>query len=201
MIGDKNCKFAKGFTLMEVLVALTILSIVITAATNFFYFSVRTQNKTENLQKISTTTRLIMERIVREAQENEIDYNAYEEGQINLPTDILILKDLEDKPIIFQASDSDCPDEISAPCLKISNDGFNWASLTPKGVRLKDLKFYITPNKNPFKFNLEPDILDYESNGQPYILIVLSLENTALIPADYTSLTLQTGVSSRIYKR
>jgi prepilin-type N-terminal cleavage/methylation domain-containing protein len=201
---EDSPKMVQGFTLIEILVALTIFSWVVTIATDIFLNSYRTQRKTEKLQEVSRVGGVIMEQIVKEIRENKIDYSYYvehpEEGN-RLAKTTLALKDWEGKPILFKKSledDLECP-QGSSPCLKISNDGQHWSSLTPQGVRLKDLRFYLFPLKNPFQFNL--DLLNYEAQEQPYVLILLSLEAVNTSAKERTSLTLQTSVSSMVYQR
>ena len=178
MIGGK-----KGFTLIEVLVALAIFSVVVTISTDLFMTYQRLQRKTEAMQELNGAARNIMERIVREARENEINYGGEE---LAWPATTLSLKDFEDKPIIFQQVEKD---------LQISVDNQS-ASLLPKGVQLKDLKFYIMPRKNPFQF----DTTDYLSHAQPFVFISMTLEKTGAQLTENT-VTLQTAVSNRIYKR
>lgn len=206
MIGDKKHRTKQGFTIVEVLVALAIFSVVITIATGFFYSAYRIQHKTEALQNLSTTARFIMERLVREIKENVVDYTydkyVLNDSELSLPQTVLALKDFENQPIIFKKFDSGevdgCP---NGACLKMSIDDSEWSSLMPDNIRLMDdgVKFYITPQKDPFRFDSKK--LGYESNQQPYVLIVLSLENVNVRPSEKASITLQTGVSSRVYKR
>lgn len=198
-----------GFTLVEVMVALTIFSVVVTMASSIFLSSQRVERKTESMQSLSGAGRLIMEKMVKTIRENEIDYDyagytkdSEDSELLRLPQSAIALRNFEENLIIFQENDKDrCLDEKSVPpCLEMSNDdGQSWSSLTSKEVRLKDLQFFITPKKNPFQFHPETD--SYEANSQPFVLIVLTLEKTKTRPGEQSTLTLQTGVSSGVYKR
>lgn len=192
-------KSGVGFTLVEVLVSLAVFSVITTIATDLSLSFYRTQRKTENMEELSFSARSVMERLVQEIRESEIDYQSYGEGTIGLSEDTLYLNDSEGQPIIFKKFNQDCPEE-NAACLKISNDGTNWSSLTPKGINLKDWRFYVTPSQNPFTFN--QDTKTYQAQDQPYVTILLSLERTkAGFLGNKDKVSVQTSVSSRIYKR
>lgn len=202
MIGAKN---KKGFTLIEVLISLAIFSMVIAATLNFFYFFQKIQKRTENWQKISRESRLILDQIIQNIRENEIDYTYYNDKNFDLfqRQNILALRDFEGKPIIFQKSeekeDLRCPQDKS-PCLLFSRDGKKFQSLTSGDVVVRDFAIIIRPTENPFEFSEEK--VDYLANNQPFVLVLLSLDNG--LPEnspDYAKITLQTSVSSRVYKR
>ena len=84
-------------------------------------------------------------------------------------------------------------------CAAMSLDGIFWSSLTPRGVRVLALNFYITPRLDPFLF--ESGSAAYASNAQPYVTIVLDMEGTSVLTLGQSRITLQTGVESRVYKR
>lgn len=187
-----------GFTLVEVLVSLAVFSVITTIATDLSLSFYRTQGKTENMEELSFAARSIMERLVQEIRESEINYQAYGKSTVGLE-DTLYLNDSENQRIIFKKFDQNCPEE-GAACLKISNDGTAWSSLTPKGVNLKDLRFYVMPLQSPFVFNQET--LTYQAQEQPYVTILLSLERTKPgFLGHKEKVSVQTSVSSRIYKR
>ncbi|MDP3244921.1 MAG: type II secretion system protein [bacterium] len=201
MIGNNKKQGWAGFTLVEVLVSLAVFSVIATIATDLSLSFYRTQRKTENMEELSFAARSIMERLVQEIRESEIDYQAYGEGTVGLSENTLYLSDSENQPIIFRKFNINegCPEQ-DASCLKISNNGTNWSSLTPKGVNLNDLRFYIMPLQNPFVFNQET--LTYQAQEQPYVTILLSLERTKPgFLGHKEKVSVQTSVSSRIYKR
>lgn len=188
-----------GFTLVEVLVSLAVFSVIATIATSMTLSFYRTQRKTESMEELSFAARSLMERLAQEIREGEINYQAYTGGEVVLPEDTLYLTDVDSQPIIFQKFEEDCPQD-AATCLKISNDGTNWSSLTPRGIKVDDLRFYITPQKNPFAF--DEDLLTYQAQDQPSVTILLALEkNKPGLLGQKEKVSLQTSVSSRIYRR
>ncbi len=205
-----SCFFSvSGFTLMEMVVVLAIFSVTLTMAVNIFMKASSAQSKTIVVQKVASDARYAIERIAEEFKMGIIDYEYYEYYGITLggePQDILAIRDVNEEQIIFKKSeegvdDGYCPDEESKPCLLIGvveEEVPNWASITSKGTKVKDLKFFIAPPEDPFKPNADGG---YENNIQPRVTIVLEAESTGTRPEDKFTITLQTTASSRVYKR
>lgn len=186
--------------MVEVLVALSIFSIVITIASDFFISFQRTQRTTEALQSVSSSARQVMERIVAEVSEHRVDYASYPDAAIPLPGQSLILKDDEGSRIFFRQEDSEvCPDEKSHPCAALSLDGQVWSALTPRGVRVRALNFYVSPSRDPFFFDALSNA--YAADAQPIVTVVLDMEGDGVLGASQSRVTLQTAVESRVYKR
>ena len=201
MIGDKTTPLHnRGFTLVEVLVALSIFSIVITIASDFFISFQRTQRATEALQGVSSSARQVMERIVAEVAEHQVDYASYPSATAPLPAQSLVLKDDEGNRIFFRQEDSEiCPDAAGSPCAAMSLNGEEWSALTPRGVRVRALNFYISPSRDPFFFDTATNA--YAADAQPIVTVVLDMEGDGIPGASQSRVTLQTAVESRVYKR
>jgi len=142
----------KGFTLIEMLVALAIFSTALVVISNIFVLAGRAQNKAAEIEKVHSGARLAMETMVREIRAGKINYNKYL-NNINLAgEDELALLDAEGRSIIFYGGD--CINDSSRKCLKISiNDGQEApkvADITSNDSKLIDLKFYIRPLSDPF---------------------------------------------------
>src|SRR3989339_895597 len=166
----------KGFTLMEMLVALAIFSTVVTITTDIFFSYQRTQRKTEELQKVVSTARFVSEAIVREVKEGTIDYgytNYVRSGDaLSNPQTVLALKDAEGRQVIFsQSGQNGCP-EGSDPCIILTRDSGS-ESITPRGVRVNSLQFYISPAQDPYSFDIGRGA--FMSNAQPRVTVFMSL--------------------------
>lgn len=187
---------------MEMLVVLGIFSTVVTAASDIFILSTRSQRKVYALERAQADARFTMETMAREIRTGSIDYDHYgaaleEPG----PADELALVDSAGKKIRFHksADAADCADEASTPCLLVTLDDGATAAITPKGVKLFDAAFYLMPRKDPVKFNTDTGL--FESDVQPHITIVLIMESVVQDARDRSVVYLQSTVENRGYKR
>ncbi|TSC56732.1 MAG: hypothetical protein G01um101418_608 [Parcubacteria group bacterium Gr01-1014_18] len=193
-----------GFTLIEILMAVSLFVSVMTIGTTVFLSSSRAQQRVALGGKIQSDARFVLGSLSEYIRSGTIDYSFAEYGAaIPVPVETLAILDRQDNPIIFSsknelAEPGICPDAESSPCLALSLDGgATWNSITSSGVRLESLKFYIRPSQNPY----ESFGGSFLSNIQPSVTIVLSLESSHPNP-DFRNLTfLQTTVTSRLYKR
>jgi prepilin-type N-terminal cleavage/methylation domain-containing protein len=194
-----------GFTLMEMLVVLTIFSMVVVAATDIFILSSRSQRKVFGLERVQADARFTMESIVREVRTGMVDREWYASrgAPPGGPDDTLALIDATGTSIVFKESDASdeeyCPDVTSRPCLLVSLDGSVPASITPVGVRVRSLGFYIMPAEDPFAFDV--DLGAYPSDVQPFVTIALSLETVEPRVTDRTLVRFQTTATQRAYSR
>lgn len=219
MIGNKKLKIQNtecrmhcvhdGFTLVEVLVALSLFAVVVTIATDLFLSFQRTSRKTQNLEMVVTNARLVTERIVRELREGSFAYATFMQNNPNADlaqaqTELYIRSNAAVESHIYRADDSGgvenvCPDTQSKPCMTLAV-GSATESLTGAGVRVRDARFFIAPTKDPFEFVGATGT--FLANAQPRVTMYLSFENTK-DPADpnYARYDVQTTISSRIYRR
>lgn len=198
---------ARGFTLMELLVALSIFSTVVAAATDIFLMANRSQRKILALERAQADARFTMETIAREFRNDQVDYAYYadrpqpESG----PLDRLALIDGGGNSIRFGVSEDGqaCADAASSPCLVVAvNEGSPTAvsaPFTPKGVVVRNAKFYLAPTVDPVNFNPVSGMFD--SDIQPRVTIVLVLESVSAHIQEQTLTYFQTTVTNRNYRR
>lgn len=192
----------KGFSLMELLVVLGIFSTVVASATDIFLMAARSQRKVFSLERTQADARFTMEAMAREVRTGSINYAYYEDG---LPAsgsvDELALVDSSGKGIRFHKSTevADCADAASSPCLMVTIEGGGTAPITPKGVKVYNVAFYISPNSDPGYFDMAT--ASYPVNTQPRVTIVLVMESAAQDPRERSIVQLQTTVANRGYKR
>jgi len=194
MIGNR-----KGFTLIETLVALALFTVVVTVATDVFFMFQKTSRKTENLEKVVSSSKFIIERMAREIRTGTIDYTKYG-NQLNYLSSqgTLYLKNSSDQSVAFYVED----DSVacgSSPCFMLEVDGVG-ENLTGAGLKVKNARFSISPEADPFELDRETG--EYLSNKQPMATILLTIENDKQTNnSDYVSYEIQTTISSRVYRR
>ncbi len=195
-----------GFTLVEVLVALSLFAVVVTIATDLFLSFQRTSRKTQNLELVVTNARLVTERIASQLREGTIEYDLYGPG-VNLSqaqTGLYTRSNTGTESYIYLADDSDvggnvCPDLQSHPCMAL-RVGNATESLTGTGVRVRVVEFRIVPDQDPFEFVSGTGA--FRANIQPRVTMYLSFENTKNpLDPNYARYDVQTTISSRIYRR
>lgn len=196
---------AAGFTLLEMLIVLGIFSTVVVIASDIFLMSSRVQRKVFGLERAQADARFLLEAMTREVRTGEIDYAYYSDrgAAIDRPDRELALVDPTGTKIRFFASDAategNCPDEASRPCLLVAIGADAPQPMTPKGLIVRELGFYVAPAVDPFVF--DPAGGGYAADDQPRVTIVMSLEATEVRSEERTAVSAQTTVSSRKYKR
>ncbi len=196
---------SRGFTLMELLVVLTIFSMVVTTATDIFLLTNRSQRKIFGLERTQADARYTLEAIAREVRTGSIDY-AYYAGRaapLGVPDAELALIDSTNAPIKFKVSDASnetlCADANSRPCLLVTVGAASPAAITPKNVAVRTAKFYVSPTSDPMTYDTTSGT--YASNVQPHVTIVLVLESRGDRAGEQSVVYLQTTVTNRGYKR
>jgi len=193
----------KGFTLIEMLVVLAIFSTFVILAADLFLTINRVQRETRTSERILSESRYILETIARDVRSGRIDYKAYgnpvdpADAIVN-PADELFYISRINERIRIKKDTTFCPSSLSSPCVLISrDDGATWASMTPLGVKVNDLKFVIQPEQDPFYF----DGVTWLSDEQPMLTIIITLAATSEISKKEFEIHNQTSVSVRRYGR
>lgn len=208
----------KGFTLVEMLVAVSIFSIVVTASTDIFIRSQRAQRQAAALEKVQDTTRFLLTRIAQELRTGHIDYAYYATSltadshtiisDTAITSETLAIKNTDGKTVLFTVRKKDhtdfggvCgSDEKTAPCLVIAiPDTDQHERATPEGYTIQKLAFYITPPVDSLV--IDSALNDYPSDIQPRVTIMLSARGNLPGISKPIDLSVQTTVSSREYVR
>ncbi|MFH1192050.1 MAG: type II secretion system protein [bacterium] len=211
-----------GFTLMELVVVLGVFSISIFIITEIFMFTNRSQKKVLAYQKVQSDASYALETMARAVRLGKIDYAHY--TTVNNPEEELYVFDSDGRQAVFEkATGADCANAASSPCIAAGIDqdadgtADQFAAITPKGIKVSDLKFYIVPVSDPFYVKACSAHADCASgiglcdvatqlcevaDIQPMVTIVLStIEAEPSSQETPVSVTLQTTVSSREYYR
>lgn len=193
-------KQPKGFTLVEMLVAISIFSIVIVVVADLFARSNQVRMRASINQEVQGNAQLIMGQLTDRFRSGTVDYDAYGGQIVNIQEDTFYFIDEQGvNTVVTTSSDlSFCPDAKSIPCIVISEDGgANFQSLTPSGVRVPKLDFYIDPPQSPTESNGKGFVYDI----QPRVTIVVGLQSTIAREDLAKIFYFQTSVSSRVLLR
>ena len=198
-------QMSKGYTLMELVVAIGIFIIVATAITGVFIAIARVQRKTTAMQAVQQDARWAMETMARYARIEKIRYcKESNDEYCHSPLPISELKQAGfDGGEILYLENTYFKKEFGK--LQISKDGgTTWTDITPDKVEVLDLKFYLAPASisNP---DSSPDYLSpYDSEGpdqQSQVTILMKTRSLGGREAEKAEITLQTSVSTRAYVR
>lgn len=224
-------KNKKAFTLIEALITLALFSVVVLIATNIYMSVISIQTRVVSLQKIQEDVRFLMESMTQSVRLGYIDYIFYNANSRNLypgASNIyeLAVIDQTGNRIFYRRSGSLTLDDGSGEKLQFctgTNCGLltgDWQDITPKGVKVTDLKFIITPSADPFtsptppppscigscsgqylSYKCDSNICKYYSDShkfQPKVKIILKTESPGERMAEKASIHLQTTISTRI---
>jgi len=181
----------KGFTLVELLVSMAIFVTSVVAISTLFSYSNRTQMSTKVISEVQSDARFAIEVISQHIRRSSIYYNSAQYGgEISSnPVEVLVLEDLSGDFVWFRKGVCG-----GVGCVEMSEDGLSWSSLTPPGVSVNLLKFYISPSTDPFSDNPS-------SNQQPKVTVVMSTSANNAQGGSVAPFYIQTTVSSRQYLR
>ncbi len=193
----------RGFTLMELLVALGIFSMVVTAASDIFLMTSRAQRKIFAMERAQADARLALEAMIREVRSDRIDYASYA-GGVPVPSDILYLRDSRGESIDFRISRTEaendlCADAASRPCALVKVGSGDIAAITPRGVRVLQLKFLISPTVDPMAIDAATGT--YLSDLQPRVTVIMDMEALGERAGESSLVYTQTTATSRQYRR
>lgn len=205
----------KGFTLIEILIALTIFSFMVLAISGIYIAFTKSQARTKTSQQLLNDSQYVLEIMAREIRSSEIlDYNPSGVGGRCTEllgshyADCILLLRPNGSVVAFAAEDgsvsgyreliyvvldcnldySSCTWDTDYASTVLISPNLNDIELSPGG-----LSFNISPSTNPYD--------DIDSNQQPIVTIKLNTEYASTKRIEQIDYHLQTSVSSRIYKR
>lgn len=205
-------KFASGFTLMEIVVAMLIFSLASVLIAAIFVNLQKAQQRIRDAQVAATDARYMLDVLAREIHADAIDYASLC-GSVNcvLPspvtsTNTLYLKTSQGKSLRFQLEPNCTSGNTQVGCVAIVRDNvLPSIPISSPNIAIDSLQFYVTPYSDPFGSSVSPCAGPTSSNCtpdvQPQVTIVMSTTSLAPHPEDRISLYLQTTVTSRTYER
>lgn len=210
----------RGFTLVEMLIAVSIFSVIAVVSMDIFIRAQRAQRAASALEKVQDVTRFIVTRMAQEFQTGHIDYGYYNTAlgitisDAPITSETLALKNSDDTTLLFRKEENGiCGNtDATSPCMTMvfdprtaaSPSGINQSErITPDGYTIQKLAFYITPGKDSLTVDMagEPPLNDYPSDLQPRITIMMTVRGTVAGLREPITFPIQTTLSSREYVR
>ena len=183
------CDMRRGFTLIEIVVAIGIFSIASVIISSVYLNANNLHQHTAVFQRLQNDGRYMVEKITREIRAREIKYPNPVESQPQDHLDFLKDEVGEEVSIKLSADGKNLKYSIN------SVNGVSSANLNADDVEIVDVKFYVIPNRE----NIWGD--DPMTNEQPRVTLFLKLKNKAVNPKFQKEITIQTTISSKVYKR
>lgn len=204
--------FKKGFTLLELTIAITVFVIFITVIFSSALYIMKAQREANEERKVYEESQFLLEFFAQNIRNGTPDYECYQDpsdlcnGQ-NLVTNkglsdgvLALLLANGGERIIFKKLDDGSLGflrQISTPSGFQNVIGFtDFKVLNQDTVFVESLQFLITPVKDPF-IALEDNQYQY----QPRVTIFMDLKGKSRIRPQGIRLKVQTTFSSRIYNR
>jgi len=221
-------KKQSGFTLIEMIIAVAIFSLVLIAATNIYLIINNSQRKVVTLQKIQEDVRFLFDAISQDIRLGSINYEFYQDEEIPLHPDradrldntVLAMIDQDREQVYYRLNDTgdkiqycsgqDC--DLAVPA--------DWDDITPDQVEILNLSFLVYPSADPFIDEPEVDCTNdnqcdpsgyvcgtantcvYFTDGQnfqPKVLFSIKSRGIGSDLAEDSELLMQSIISTRIF--
>ena len=188
----------RGFTLMEMLVVLGIFATISVAVTDIFLLSTKAQRRVGDAERTQGDARSALEYLVRTVRTGTIAYDLLPNP---LPTPLTSIAVRNNGGMLLQFSLSSDPlacGSSAIPCLLVTEGEAVsvTAPLTSNNVAVNDLRFFLSPQTDPFSFDASAG--SYASDAQPILTVSMTVS-----PPGKTAqqIVLQTSVTPRQYAR
>lgn len=183
MIKNKSLE-QHGFTLMEVLVSISIFVLIALSSLSIYSAILKASQKTTVLVRVQREAQFIMAVLAKKIRTSRVDYsynyNADGDPGINNEEDELALTDLLNDNYVFKQLGNSLAVSVNGGVDKI---------IPATNIQITDLQFYINPIENPFTS------LDEPPSSQPYVTVVMTVSSTQTGQND--SLVVQQTVPQR----
>lgn len=194
-----------GFTLVEILIAIGIFAMLSSIFTVIYVTISKDQQRSKASQLLLNNSLYVLELMARDIKNNELDYNFLTVGagcnRIANPQNCVVFKRVDNSLGSFTQSGEVGKEALfysiiqcdSYPDLCNFTGSIDLLSPTLNMVRLDYLRFLVEPLADPY--------LDQTATSSPKVTIIMQTSYTGTKLSEQISYTLQTTVSSRIYKR
>lgn len=178
-----------GFTLMEMMIVITLFALTATIMAQTFVTFNALQRKTANRATLVQEMRNAMERLTRAVRNHPLDFSA-----VDAKASTLRLIQQDGSPLVFAIT----PLGDNVPTFAESfDDGVTWHALTGSRIRIDQFDVYVRPTQSPFELVVDT----YPSDVQPYVTVHLKMTYLAENPKDQSTVEAQTTIASREYQR
>lgn len=146
MLGKSKRQPPRGFTLMEIMIAVSLFVILIIVLINIYLLALKAQRQTAARQQALSNVRNVMETLARQVRTSEIDYAYAYAGDIDPGISgsekELALVDPDGSHIAYYVLDNQ---------LVADTNGVKYALTSAEDITIVNLNFYIAPSTDPFK--------------------------------------------------
>jgi type II secretory pathway pseudopilin PulG len=159
----------EGFSVMELIVATGIFSLLVLASFGIFSSVLRGQQRILAQTRLQREAQLVLETITRKIRTSRVDYAEYETifgvgNPIINPVQELILIDQTDSQVRFTYNTTD-------ETLDLQVDSGQVNSMSADDVSITSFDFFIEPTQDPFISGLVP-------STQPRVIIVMTIQSS-----------------------
>jgi len=168
-----------GFTLVEMLVTVGVFAITVAVSSVVFLNVNNLQQQTANIASLQNEGRYILEKIAKEIRSRELNYDATSSDGSGLASTLVFQPD-ESRDVVSIIFDS------GSQTIKLDKNGLE-GPINSDQVLVESAKFLVTPTQSL-------------PEQQPRVTILLVLKNKSVQAVYQKTLTLQTTISSRVYK-
>lgn len=196
-------KNKQGLTIIELLVAIFIFSILLTIIMGIYVAFSNSQNRTQIAQRLLNDAQYALESMAREVRSDKVYYDYVDcDTEINITniTDCVILQKADGTIVAFgvEPDGGGIPEVISY----FVKNGSTWSNggsvfdISQNDAAIDSINFIISPTA-PGTDPLTSD----SANQNPLVTIELQISTNASQSFEQVSYNLQTSVSPRVYTR
>jgi len=181
----------KGFTLIELMVSLSILVVVILSAMGIYLRVIGTREQSLGDLNIQEEGQYIIGLIIKNIRAGQIDYSSYL-GGLGIPENELMLLDFSDDEIRYKSDLDSSGNCVKDRCILQrckGNPCGDYEDITMTDISIERLDFYVYPISDPFTAGSE-------SYNHPCTTVVLKLKSLAQ-SSTTAEIVLQQTVSQR----
>jgi prepilin-type N-terminal cleavage/methylation domain-containing protein len=200
MIGNTNTS-PSGFTLVEVLIATAVISVVMVLASNLLLLFFQSQSESRDTLYLEAELRQILFRMVEASREGYVDYDFYSTTPDAEP-EFLAIRTLAGVQTVFWFYDNgsetnvyictDVPlDDACSNSVDPELDS-SWSQMNPENTRVAYGAFRISPDDPPYLSG------GTVSDEAPFVVVRMQLLSE---DSEVTSPIVQTSFTPRIYDR
>ena len=181
-----------GFTLMELLVSISVFVIVTISALTIYSVVLKTSQKTIALTRIQQEAQFIFQVLSKKIRTSVVDYTYYlvecgADGSLCTNGEVtkLVLEDAVGDKYYFKQLNGGLA--VAANPVQPDEDD-EYKKIPSTNVTMDSLSFYINPTTNPFSLDAPP-------TSQPYVMITMEISSTKALQT--ASLNIQQIVPQR----
>ncbi|MDD2646396.1 MAG: prepilin-type N-terminal cleavage/methylation domain-containing protein [Patescibacteria group bacterium] len=154
----KNKLHRRGFSLLELIVSVGLISIIIVVATGIYIYAIGSQQKSSVNADLQQDGQNLLSKITKDIRDKRINYSYYTAG-VDTPEDALALindNDSSSANYIYTVYYFNAFSKRAERCESVGNATYcdsvsvNFEPVTMLDIQVEKLNFYIDPTTNPY---------------------------------------------------